>query len=484
MSYLAPAWATVPDWHTTLGPEVADLCASAGYVPDEGQRQILDASFAIDKNGLPVAFEIGVIAPRQNIKTGVEKMIALGWMFVLERNLCIWSAHETNTSKEAYADLSALIEGSDFLRRQVLKMNGAEGREYIRTRHGRLLFKTRTGSGGRGLSGDDTILDEAFALKSAHMGALLPVMLTRPHAQVVYGSSAGLAGSDILRALRDRGRVGSDRLAYFEWGDTLPGEGCERDDCDHATTTPGCVLDDPRRWWATNPALGVRIDEESIANLRRSLPPEEFARECLGWWDERAAGARAITVDEWIPLGNAALDVRSSAGLVLTLDVAPHHASASIVAVGMVGSIAGIELADKRPGSSWAVPRVAELIERYGGSLALNSSGPVGSLIPELERAGLTWTDVRGSDYVKACEHLASTVRERALQYVDDDRFGPAWISAIAGVETRKNGDGFTWSRADSSTDITPLVGASVGLWAATAGRAPLSDSELLESFH
>lgn len=465
MTYLAPTWSTTPEWHTTLGPEVADLCASAGYVPDDGQRAILDATFALDKNHLPASFEVGVVAPRQNIKTGVEKMIALGWMFLLERNLCIWSAHETNTSKEAYADLAALIEGADFLSRQVLKMNGAEGREYIKTRHGRLLFKTRTGSGGRGLSGDDTILDEAFALKASHMGALLPVMLTRPHAQVVYGSSAGLAGSDVLRGVRNRGRVGAERLAYFEWGDTKPNEGCERDDCDHAITTPGCALDDRSRWWATNPALGVRIDEESIANLRRSLPPEEFAREVLGWWDERAEGVRRITVDEWNALALEGLDVREAPAPVLAVDVAPNHASAAIVAVARIDGVLSVELADKRAGSSWVAPRLAELAARYDGSLVLNSSGPVGSLIPELERERLTWTDVRGGDYVKACHLLVATVNDKALHVVED----PAFVSAIAGAETRKNGDGFTWSRSDSATDITPLVAATLGVWAASA---------------
>jgi hypothetical protein len=119
-----------------------------------------------------------------------------------------------------------------------------------------------------------------------------------------------------------------------------------------------------------------------------------------------------------------------------------------------------------------------ELVERYGGSLALNSAGPVGSMIPEL--ASDPFVDVRGADYTKACGLLVATVNERGLTH----RGEPGFAQAVVGAKTRTSGDGFTWARTTSAVDITPLVAATVGLWAVSVERPPLSDSELLESFH
>ena len=179
---------------------------------------------------------------------------------------------------ESNRDLAGLIETHDLLDRQVKRLYRPEGRERIELLgSGEVRFKARTRSGGRGLTGDKTILDEAFALRASHLGALLPIMLTKPHGQVIYASSAGLPESAVLRGLRDRGRRGDARLAYFEWGDTRPNEGCALVDCDHAVTRDGCALDDRERWWQILPALGTRVTEESVADLRRSMPPDEFA---------------------------------------------------------------------------------------------------------------------------------------------------------------------------------------------------------------
>jgi hypothetical protein len=76
----------------------------------------------------------------------------------------------------------------------VKRIYNGNGEERIEMNGGaRLLFKARTKTGGRGLTGDKVILDEAFALQPGHMGALLPTLSVRPDPQVLYGSSAGLA---------------------------------------------------------------------------------------------------------------------------------------------------------------------------------------------------------------------------------------------------------------------------------------------------
>jgi hypothetical protein len=44
-------------------------------------------------------------------------------------------------------------------------------------------------------------------------------------------------------------------------------------------------------WQRANPAIGKRITVEYVTKERRSLPPREFARERMGWWDPPAVSA-------------------------------------------------------------------------------------------------------------------------------------------------------------------------------------------------
>ena len=61
--------------------------------------------FAVTPSGTPAAFETAIVAPRQNLKTGTLKQGALGWMFLLDRRLIVWSAHEFSTAQEAFRDM-------------------------------------------------------------------------------------------------------------------------------------------------------------------------------------------------------------------------------------------------------------------------------------------------------------------------------------------------------------------------------------------
>ena len=81
LTAVAPSWSSLLDFHATCGPEVGDIARLAGFDPDPEQQLVLDQLFAFDRHGASVAFEVGVIAPRQNLKTAVCKMAALGWLF-------------------------------------------------------------------------------------------------------------------------------------------------------------------------------------------------------------------------------------------------------------------------------------------------------------------------------------------------------------------------------------------------------------------
>jgi len=473
-SLVAPSWFTGPDVVKTDGPIVAEVCELAGYAPDPEQRMLLDSAFSIGGNGKLSSFEVALICARQNLKTGFLKQAALGWLYVTDQRLIVWSAHEFRTAQEAFRDMDELCASHPSLSSRVKAVSRGNGDEAIELKSGsRLIFKARTKGGGRGLSGDKVVLDEAYALRDFHMGALLPTLSARPDPQVVYASSAGLADSDVLRAIRDRGRVGSETLTYAEWGDPNPG-GCLLDDCDHKVGNAGCVLDDSRRWRLANPALGRRIPLDYIAAERRALPPREFARERLGWWDEPVQAGAQISLASWEQAIDAAVDIRQLRNPIIAVDVAPHQVAASIVACAYDPRVDApvISLIDKRPGNAWVAPRLQELRDQYTPTFVLNSAGPVGALIPEINSAQVRFHDLRGADFAKACGLFVASANDVSLRHRGEPEFG----AAIAGVKVRRAGDGFLFSRVDSSADISPIVAASLALWLQATNAAVVNN--------
>lgn len=459
-----PAYRLVPDAPDYgTGDDVADLCEMIGFGPDEEQRDILRAIFAEREPDRSAAFEVAVCCPRQNLKTGVFKQAAIGWLFVTRQRLTVWSAHEFATSAEAFRDIANLIENAPFLASEIKQIYRGHGDEKIEL-HGdrRLVFRTRTRGGGRGLTGDKVVLDEAMFLRPDQMGALLPTLSARPDPQIVYGGSAGLADSIVWRGVRDRGRAGAPgRLGYFEWCDDLPGE-CEAPSCMHRLGTPGCRWDDRRRWRRANPAIGRRISEEHIAAERDALDAHEFGRERLGIWDDPDEDLENLLAD-W----QDCADARSgSAELpIFGLDVSPGSRSGAIVAVKTrEDGLPHVEVVNHEAGVLWIKERAADLQAKHTPiEWVLDPSGPAGALLPDLAEVGIVPRQVVGREMGQACEAMIGLVQSRKLRHLG----GPALSSAIMGSIRADIGDGlWKWSRRRSGADICPLVAATAALWA------------------
>jgi hypothetical protein len=450
----------------TLGPDVASFCRSIGYGPDADQEVILSDIFAVTDTGRAAAFEVAVIACRQNLKTAVFKMAALGWLFVTDERLVVWSAHEWDTVKEAVIDLDALIGSSDALRRKVKHIYRGNGDEAIVLRSGaRLIFKTRTKVGGRGLSGNKVILDEGFALRPAHMGALVPTLSAQRDPQLIYGSSAGQPESDVLRGVRDRGRAGDDpRLAYTEYCSDPPSLVCESGEaCTHSLSARGCGCDDPVNWARANPAMGRRISQDYIEGERRTLPPGEFGRERMGWWDDPADGLSPLSGDAWQDCADPGSRIQGA--VAIGFSVAPDGSGASVAVCGRrADGINHGELTDPpQPGTGWLLARLLELAEAHNPcAVVMNRTGAAAALEKDLLEHGFSLKAEPGkrrlvvtgmSEFAQACGALAQDVTNRRWRHLGQ------WPldQAVTGVRTRALADAWAWSWKNSPADISPL---------------------------
>lgn len=475
LDLVAPAWWSCPDYDRTFGPEVREVCGWAGFVPDPEQQMLLDATFAFDRRNRVVARDVAVCAPRQNLKTGFLKMCALGWLYVTEQPLTVWSAHEFSTAQEAFRDMVNLIEDAPDLAAEVLKIHRGNGEEAIElTGNRRLKFKARTKAGGRGLTGNKIVLDEAMYLTATHMGALVPTLRAVPDPQLLLAGSAGMLESATWRTYRDRGRVGDDpSLVWAEWGDPDP-SGCVSTACDHRADRRGCVLDDRVRWRATNTALGRRIDEETLAVDRSKLDPVEFARETLGWWQDPPGGGGVIDLGVWTGLCTGVQDM---VGPVFALEVALDRAATTIGAVWDVDGRPHAEIVEDGPGVGWVVDRMVELTDRYGGpGVVVDTGTEAAGLVEPLTEAGLTVFPVNGTSRTVACGDFYDLATSGGMSHSGD----PAITAAIGAARWKDVGDGSrAFTRRKSAGNIAALYAVVLALWGRRHGD---EDYDLMDS--
>lgn len=483
-----PAYANFPVYAETLGPEVCDLAALAGLPPDPEQELALNALFALSPDPMiSAAFEFAIICARQNMKTALFQMAALGWLFVTDQRLVVWSAHEMDTSNEAFEDIVNLIEGTPSLSRRLDPDFGKDpgikrgnGKELIKLRpsaecpHGqRLKFKARTHGGARGLTGNKIILDEAYALKKVHMGSLLPTLSSVRDPQVVYGSSAGHADSEVLRGIRDRGRAGaSPRLGYLEF--CAPEDSCEDAACTHDQGVPGCAMDNMDFVRMANPALERRITIDYILAERAALPPDEFGRERLGWWDKPDAGSEALIKPErWNelvdplsePLDPVAFGVYVKLDrTVSAIGVVGRRADGKLH-IGVVPAVRGKPI-DSLPGTAWIPDRVKELVESWNPcAVVIDGHSAAASLITTIEGLGVDVVTSNATDLAKACGAMYDAIMADPDSEASVRHRGatPLTRSAIS-AKRRDLADQWAWDRKDKDSDITQLMAVTLAL--------------------
>lgn len=479
----APAHFWCPPFYKTYGPEVVDLCSHAGFVPDAHQAFALDMFFARRSDELSACFECAVVVGRQNLKTGLFKQACLGWLFLFDERLIIYSAHEFVNAMEMFRDLEELVTGSDFLRKRVRRIVRNHGEESIETTSGaRLLFKTRTKGGGRGLSGRKVILDEGFALRPMHIGALLPTLSAQPDPQVIYGSSAGMAESDVLRGIRDRGRAGGEpRLGYIEYCAPDASVTCKAGfGCSHSLTAEGCGCDEPDNWIKSNPAIGGRITLNYVKAERRAMPVGEFMRERMGWWDNPLEGVSPMALGSWNDCADKDARIDGTSLIAVGFDVAPDSGMSSVVICGWRKTgdrrITCIELAEHLPGTGWLIDWITSVVNRRHPVVTVfDPSAQAGSLEQELRNRGFVTSStddpnppklmpgeklmqlVTRQDYAQGCGALVNAVRDGEFVHLDEGPMNQAVLDARAKPASKA----WIWDAIPGS-DITPIVAATL----------------------
>lgn len=489
-----PRLESVPD-HLTLAQELAafgtsassdtiELAHLAGLDLDDWQRYALTGALAKRADGKWAAFEVKLLVSRQNGKGSILEARELAGLYLFRSDrLLIHTAHEHKTASEHYNRVWSLIQNTPELEKRVMRHSSAYGREFIQLRPGptiilgsgghqvlrnessRLIFIARTGSSGRGFTGDYLNYDEDMNLTAAQVGSSLPALGARPNPQIWYTGSAGGKNSEQLGYVRRRGVDAAEglrpagRLFFAEWSINWHSEYCGYDCTEH---------DDPSTEESVakaNPSYNIRRSPDAIAAERDALTAEQFNKEILG------VGEYPAPLDGWLVIPKtwfaATFDKTEVPPRVtfpvFAIEVALDRSSAAIAVAGKrPDGLVGLQVVEHREGTGWIVGRVRDINDRWKPvTWVIDKRAATNTVITELERAGIPLDLMASSDVATASGQLYDAFREDELRHYGQS----ALRAALAAVDKRKLGESWAFDRLNSAVDQSPLMAVTFAHW-------------------
>lgn len=452
-----PRVSTVPSYAWDEADDAAFLSSSYGLTPDGWQMVPLKGLLSRREDGKYAASRVGMSVPRQNGKNGIIEVRELFGMVALGEKF-LHTAHEVKTARKAFLRLCSFFENPreyPELASMVKEIRRTNGQEAIVLHNGGAVeFVARTKGSGRGFTVDVLVFDEAQELSDETLAALLPTISAAPlgNPQQIYAGTppSGNMAGEVFTRIRNAGLEGSDpRLAWYEWS-------AER----------GSDFDDYAVWREANPALGIRLDEETILGERTALDDASFGRERLGMWEEEVSFS-VISAEEW---GRCADEMSEPhTDIVLAIDVSPDRTQTSVAVAGeREDGLWHVEVIENRSGVGWVVPRVVEIARRQRiRTVVIDGASPANSLIEGLRKHRVNVVTTSGREMAAACGEFFDAVMEQRLAHLDDPRTN----AALSRARKRRLGDAWAWNRADSGSDITPIVSITLALWGAQSTR-------------
>jgi len=445
-----PSFEIVPPFFGEDGEQAVALAAGYGLTPDPWQAATVEAWLGRRPDGQWASPRCGLVVPRQNGKNAVLEIRELFGVIALGERV-LHTAHEVKTARKAFLRLCSFFENErEFpelaaLVREIRKTNGQEA--IVLRNGGSVEFIARSKSSGRGFSVDVLVLDEVQEASEEALAALLPTISASPNPQVIFtGTPPGpKADGEVFTRVRQSAHDESDRgLCWREWACA---EGAD----------PFDVAEIAR----ANPSLGIRLLIETVEGERSMMDPAEFARERLGVWDS-SAGAGGLDMARWVELHIPLEDKRPSP-IAFAVAVSRDRQWAHI---GLAGQRSDgkrhLQVIRSGRGTDWVVGALLELsAEHKPVGVAVNPASPAGSLIADMQSAGIEPVLVTGRDEGQSVGMFLDGFAQGSICHQGETVLG----MAVEHATLKDSGQSKVWDYL-GDIDVAPLQAVTSALFA------------------
>lgn len=455
---------STPRIHTPLnnlpskGHELVDLATSIGVDLMPWQQFYLVNSHKIKPDGRWASPINVCVVARQNGKSFVQQIRILGGLFLWNESLQIASAHTLATSLEQFRALVNLVDGNDFLAKQVKRIRWAHGAEEIETLHGTRFIVKAGGSSARGVSKPETVhLDELREMKELEtFAALRYTLMAAKNPLVMAYTNAGDASSVVLNAFRDRALAkiagADDEIGYFEW----------------SAPTDEISVENARH---SNPAMGITIHADNVRSVLKD-PVDVVMTEVLCRWV--VAISSAVDSTAWANCLDTEVDLDLDKLTWLAIDLSPDRRHASLVAAQKLGEehfvvkllhtwSNDLQLDDKAIAND-----LADYARKYATEYVLYSRKTSGAVAARLAPAGIAIYDMDAS-YPQSCDELLSAINSGRLKHKGQKQLTEEILSA---VQLRRGDGGWVIGRRASKSVVCGAVAVALATHFATRPEA------------
>ena len=341
-----------PQRVSTDGKDAALLMSEYGYKLDKWQQLVINCWLGKDASGKYNVTSAGLSLPRQNGKNVcLEAREFFGLVINGERIL--HTAHQVRTSKKSFRRIAAMFtdkrhpEITDLVK-QIRYTNGEECIEL--DNGGSIEFSARSRQAARGFDGISLVVyDEAQEVTDDQVDAIMATLSASATGtrQIIYTGTPPYPGcpGDVFRRRREVSISNPGKHdAWHEWSV-------------QADTIVDINASDKSLWYMCNPALGIRLEEEFTDEEMRTLSPDGFARERLGWWAPELEHKLdyAIPMDIWDACGSDELkpEGKTAYGVRFSWDGAEVCLCGAVVTAEGQARISMIERRPTGMGTQW-----------------------------------------------------------------------------------------------------------------------------------
>ena len=457
-----------PERITSDGTDAADLMKAYGSNLDPWQKSIVESWLGRNEECEYNVTSAGLSVPRQNGKNiCLEAREFFG--LVINGEKILHTAHQVKTAKKSFHRLVSMFtnrhhpEISDL----VQHVRYTNGEEAIELKNGGVIeYSARSRQAARGFDGISLLVyDEAQELTDDQVEALMPTLSASATGtrQLIYTGTPPYPNcpGEVFRRIRKICLTEPGQHdAWHEWSVA-------------AKSVSDINTEDRSLWYMTNPGLGIHLSEDFIANELKTMSPDGFARERLGWWAPELEHTEDIAIpvslwdscmsDSMKPEGKTAFGIKFSADgaeVALCGAVIPEEGPARI------------SLIDRRPtgvGTQWLADWLDQRYSR-ASCVVIDGRNGVDVLIDKISG---TWKMKKSvirpnvKEVIASVGMLMDALNEKTVTwYSKQNTLRESAISCIK----RKIGGGWGFGGDNS----IPIEAAALALWGAkTSKRDP-----------